>query len=182
MKSLKPKTFWGIIGVAKDHKMSKILSDTDPSKGLLRIGVRLPVLLYRARLGWILGDRFLMLTTSGRKSDLPHQTVLEVVLHDQETDIYYIASGWGERSDWLRNIQKTPTVVVNVGLRQFEAVAIRLSQEDAERVLTDYACQHPHAARFLTRLMVGLQLDTTEDQNRSLAHSIPLVALRPVIP
>ena len=79
--------------------MSKTLSDTDPSKGLLRIGVRLPVLLYRARLGWLLGGRFLMLTTTGRKTILPRQTVLEVVLHDQETDTYYIASGW------FRNIQ-----------------------------------------------------------------------------
>ena len=161
--------------------MSKILSDTDPSKGLLRIGVRLPVLLYRSRMGWILGGRFLMPTTTGRKAGLPRRTVLEVELHDQETHTYYIASGWGEKSDWFRNIQKTPTVAVNVGLRQFEAMAIRLSQEEAECVLTDYARQHPHSARFLMRLMIGLQLDTAEDQSRSLAHSIPLVALKPVI-
>jgi deazaflavin-dependent oxidoreductase (nitroreductase family) len=107
--------------------MSKILSDTDPSKGLLRIGVRLPVLLYRSRMGWILDGRFLMPTTTGRKTGLPRRTVPEVELHDQETHTYFIASGWGEKSDWFRNIQKTPTVAVNVGLRQFGAIAIRLS-------------------------------------------------------
>jgi deazaflavin-dependent oxidoreductase (nitroreductase family) len=174
------ETFWDIIGVAGDNKMSKVLSDTDSSKGLLRIGVRLPVLLYRARLGWILGGRFLMLTTTDRKTGLPRHTVLEVVLHEQKTDTYYVVPDGGEKSDWFRNIQKSPTVVVNVGLRQFEAVATRLSQEDAERALTDYTRQHSHAARFLTRMMVGLQLDTAEDQSRSLAHSIPLVALKPV--
>ncbi|MFL7870015.1 MAG: nitroreductase family deazaflavin-dependent oxidoreductase, partial [Anaerolineales bacterium] len=79
--------------------MSKSIVDTPPSKAL-RFGLRLPIWLYRLRLGWLLGDRFLMLTHTGRKSGLPRHVVIEVVQHDKETDTYYVVSGWGEKSDW----------------------------------------------------------------------------------
>ena len=88
--------------------MRKSLFDLDPSRGLLRFGLRFPVVLYRRHLGWLLGDRFLMLTHIGRKSGQPHQTVLEVVRHDGQTGEYVIASGWRGKSDWYRNLQKTP--------------------------------------------------------------------------
>lgn len=47
-------------------------------RGLLRLGFRLPIWLYRLNLGWILGERFLLLTHTGRKSGLVRQTVIEV--------------------------------------------------------------------------------------------------------
>ncbi len=96
--------------------MSKSIVDRPPSKAL-RLGLRLPIWLYRARLGWLLGDRFLMLTHTGRKSGLPRQTVIEVVQHDKGTDTYYVVSGWGEKSDWYQNIRKSPSVTVHVGGR-----------------------------------------------------------------
>jgi hypothetical protein len=61
------------------------LSETHPPRGLLRLALRLPIWLYRWRLGWLLGDRFLLLTHTGRKSGLPRQVVLEVVHHDEAT-------------------------------------------------------------------------------------------------
>jgi hypothetical protein len=33
-------------------------------RGLLKWGFNLPILLYRARLGWLLGHRFLLLSTT----------------------------------------------------------------------------------------------------------------------
>lgn len=33
------------------------------------------------------------------------------------TNTYYVASGFGEKSDWFRNIQKTPKVNVRVPSR-----------------------------------------------------------------
>jgi F420H(2)-dependent quinone reductase len=85
--------------------MSTKLSDTKPPRGVLRWLLRLPIWLYRLRMGRLLGNRFLMLTHIGRKSGQPRQSVLEVVGHDEATGIYIIASGWGEQADWLRNIQ-----------------------------------------------------------------------------
>ena len=40
---------------------------------------RAPSFLYRARIGWLMGPHFLMLTTTGRKTGTTRRTVLEVV-------------------------------------------------------------------------------------------------------
>ncbi len=160
--------------------MPGALADTRPPHGLARFAVRLPIWLYRVRLGWLLGDRFLMLTHTGRKSGLPRQVVLEVVHHDKATGAYIIASGWGEKSDWFRNIQKTPQVTVQAGGRRFGAVAVRLSLEEAERELLDYARRHPMAFQELAGLMAGQRLKSTPEDCRLLARSVPLVVLRPV--
>ena len=106
--------------------MAEKIREVNPPRGLFRWLVRLPVWLYRARLGGMLGDRFLMLTYIGRKSGQPRQVVLEVVRHDKDTDTYYVAVGFGERTDWYRNVLKTPEVVVQSGWRQLAARAERL--------------------------------------------------------
>jgi deazaflavin-dependent oxidoreductase (nitroreductase family) len=159
--------------------MPGTLAETRPPHGLARLAARLPIWLYRARMGWLLGDRFLMLTHTGRKSGLPRQVVLEVVHHDKDTGTYVIASGWGEKSDWFRNIQKTPKVIVHAKSRRFEAVAVRLSLEEAERELLDYARRHPVAFRELAGFMAGQRLKGTPEDCHLLARSIPLVVLRP---
>lgn len=70
-----------------------------PPKGLLRMMLRLLIWLNRLRLGRLLGNRFLLLAHIGRKTGLPHQTVVEVVSHNSTKDRYVIVSGWGEKSD-----------------------------------------------------------------------------------
>ena len=146
--------------------------------GLLRLCLRLPIWLYRLRCGWVLNSRFLRLTHIGRQSGLPHQTVLEVVHYDRATETYFIASGWGEKPDWFRNLQQTPTVVVTVGRKRFAATARRLSGDEAVRVLLVYAQRHRRAFRTLAKLMVGRRLHGTEQDCRLLAQSVPLIALR----
>jgi deazaflavin-dependent oxidoreductase (nitroreductase family) len=147
-------------------------------RGLLRRLARMPILLYRARLGRLLGNRFLMLTHTGRVSGLPRQVVLEVVRHDRETDTYVVASAWGERSDWYRNICQTPEAALTVGRRRLEVVAERLPPEEAERELADYARRYPTAARSLARLM-GFQVEDAETDFPALARQLPLIAFRP---
>jgi hypothetical protein len=66
--------------------MSTKLSDTKLPRGMLR-WLRMPIWLYRLRLGWLLGNRFLMLTHIVRKSGQPPQSVLEVVGHDCRADL-----------------------------------------------------------------------------------------------
>jgi deazaflavin-dependent oxidoreductase (nitroreductase family) len=94
-----------------------------PVRGMVRFGLKLPLVLYRLHLGWLLGQRFLRLTHVGRKSGKHYRTVVEVVDHDPVTDSYIVTSGWGEKSDWFRNIQKTPEVMINVGRRQLDVNA-----------------------------------------------------------
>ncbi len=155
------------------------LAETHTPRGLLRLAARLPIWLYRVGLGWLLGSRFLMLTHVGRKTGLLRRVVVEVVDHDPATDTYVIASGWGRKSDWYRNIQKTPGVVVDVGRKHFAATAVPLSQGEAEHRLRIYAERHPSAARALGKLILGLSLQGTPEDYRLLAESIPLVAFHP---
>src|SRR5690348_10009358 len=77
----------------------KTLVSTPPS-GVLRLVLRLPIALYRLKLGWLLGQRFVLLHHIGRKSGQVRETVVEVVVHDRASDTYSIVSGWGKRANW----------------------------------------------------------------------------------
>jgi deazaflavin-dependent oxidoreductase (nitroreductase family) len=148
-------------------------------RGLLRGALRLPILLYRLRLGWVLGERFLELTHIGRHSGFPHRTVVEAVYHDPATDTFYIASGWGGHSDWYRNVLKTPQVSVGVGRRHFKSTATHLTPEEAKRVLQEYSLRHSLAFQELAVVMLGHRYETTEEAVDHLAKNVPLLALRP---
>jgi deazaflavin-dependent oxidoreductase (nitroreductase family) len=158
--------------------MSKSIIDAPPGKAL-RLGLRLPIWLYRARLGWMLGDRFLMLTHTGRNSGLPRRTVIEVVQHDKRTDTYFAVSGWGEKSDWCRNIRKSPMVTIHVGRRKFRSHAEFIAPERAINLLEAYARDHPTAFRELSGLFLGQHLMPDSDAPRELAKKMPMVAFRP---
>ena len=73
---------------------------------LARFFFRMPIWLYRLKLGGLLGKRFVMFTHKGRRTGKPHDTIVEVVRYDEQTDSFLIASGWGETSDWVLNVKK----------------------------------------------------------------------------
>jgi deazaflavin-dependent oxidoreductase (nitroreductase family) len=140
----------------------------------------LPIWFYRLLPGWALGERGLLLTHIGRRGLQLRQTLLEIVAHDEAADIYIAAAGWGKRADWFRTIQKQPHVLVEVGHRRFEAIAARLSESEAKRVLRDYACRCPSAFHYLAGTMALQQLPGLYDDYQTLAHAIRLIALRPL--
>ena len=158
--------------------MSKSIVDTPPSKAL-RFGLRLPIWLYRAHLGWMLGNRFLMLTHTGRKSGLPRQTVVEVVGHDKTTDTYYVASGWGEKSNWYQNIRKTPQVTIHVGGRKFRSKAEFIPSDKAIEVVSNYAREHPIAFNELSGIFLGERMKPGSDAPQRIAQKMPMVAFHP---
>jgi len=160
--------------------MARSLRDRDPARGLLGWFLRAPQALYRLHLGWLLGNRFLMLRHVGRKSGEERRTVLEVVEHDSTTRIYYVASGWGEKSQWLRNVAANPDVVVQVRGRVWTAKAERLTTQEAQVVFGRYAQRHPKAYRKLAKLMLERELGAGSDDLVEFARSTPLVALRPL--
>lgn len=145
-------------------------------RGLARVAYRAPIWLYRVGLGWVLGRRFLLLEHRGRRSGLVRSAVLEVVRHDAATDTYLVASGFGERSDWFRNLLADPRARIHVGRRRADVTARWLARENARRELLDYVRRHPRAARAVARLL-GLEIDGTEDALRELAEVVPIVAL-----
>jgi deazaflavin-dependent oxidoreductase (nitroreductase family) len=162
--------------------MPEIIKETSTPHGLGRIAFRAPIWLYRLGLGGMLGERFLLLTHTGRKSGLLRKAVLEVVRHDKDSGVYYVASGFGEKSDWYHNVMKEPRVTVQSGRKPgFKAVAEHLIPEEAELELLDYARRHPTAMRELARFM-GYLLDGSEEDIRALGRILPIFALRPIKP
>ncbi len=147
--------------------------------GILRFLFRLPILLYKAHLGWLVGRRFLLLTHTGHKSGLPRQTVLEVVDYKQANDVFIVASGWGNKSDWYQNILKTPDVVVNFAGRQSERSAVIMSQTQAAQALFEYSQKHPRAYRILTRELLGRPLKDTLEDCEAFSRQVPLVEIWP---
>ncbi len=158
--------------------MSERIREVGPPRGLSRSLYRMPILLYRAGLGWLLGDRFLLLTHTGRVSGLPRQAVLEVIKHDRTKNSYYVVSAFGDKSDWLRNIRRSPEVDITVRRHRIRAVAQPIEAARAEEVILDYARRYPIAARLLLRL-VGYIVDGSEDGYRMLARKLIVVCISP---
>ena len=159
--------------------MSREFTERLPVQGLLRRVLRAPLWLYRVHLEWLLGHQFLLLIHQGRKTGQARQTVLEVVHYDKATGTHVVASGWGRGSDWYRNIQHTPQVIVRTGGARIAACAETLPVDVAEGELRWYVQHHPLRARELFRLMTGQPFDGTDAAIQRLAHRTPVVALRP---
>lgn len=151
----------------------------DPRRPPLRWLLRLPHLLYRTHLGWLLGERFLQITVRGRRSGHRRDVVLEVIGRDPETGDRVVASAWGARSQWFRNVRADPRVRVRVGWREFPGLLSTLDESVASEVLRAYARAHPWAARwFIGPLLLGRR-PSAPGEFAALAASIPLLAVRP---
>jgi deazaflavin-dependent oxidoreductase (nitroreductase family) len=146
--------------------------------GITRLFFRAPILLYKLNLGWLLGNRMLKLTHTGRISGQPRQVVLEVVKHDPASDTYYVAAGWGEQSDWVKNIRARPEVQVQVGRRKFDMLAQQLTPEQGAQTILDYSHRHPTAMKNLAGYM-GYQIDGSEEDFRELGRMLLMFSLTP---
>ena len=142
-----------------------------PPTGFSRLFMRAPIWLYRLRLGWLLGGRFLLLEHRGRSSGKRRTAVIEVVDHDRETRTHCVAAAYGDRSDWYLNVRAEPRVRVTVGRRRFRAIATALSTDESKAVLARYGKEHPASARGLVRIFgyEGFQ---------ALTEKVPVVELK----
>jgi hypothetical protein len=75
---------------------------------------KLPLILYRLRMGWMLGRRFMLLTHIGRRSGKVYRSVLAVLQFDEKTREIKAISAWSS-SNWYRNIQANPAISVETG-------------------------------------------------------------------
>ena len=99
--------------------------------------------------------------------------VLEIVNQPTQGS-YVVASGFGKRAQWFRNISANPSVRVYVGSRRPRSAAARiLSPAESSAALAAYATDHPRAWRTLRPVFentLGAQI--SED-----ATTLPLLAL-----
>jgi deazaflavin-dependent oxidoreductase (nitroreductase family) len=159
--------------------MVEKITELKPPRGLTRFLFRAPIWLYKIHLGWILGNRALKLTHTGRISGQPRHVVLEVVKFDPSSNTYYIAAAWGEKSDWVKNIKANPNVRIQVGNREINMLAEQLTPDQGELIILDYAQRHPSAMTSLARYM-GYQLDGSEADFRELGRRLLMYSLTPL--
>lgn len=136
--------------------------------------MRAPIWLYKARLGFLFGSRMLLLEHVGRKSGARRYVVLEVVGHPAP-GTYVLASAFGERAQWYRNVVAEPRVRVASGARGLSpATARRLSVAEADAVLAVYVNKHRRAwGRFKSILENTLGRPISEHDTE-----LPMIELR----
>lgn len=148
--------------------------------GLLLWLLRLPIALYHLKLGWLLGQSFLLLEHGGRTSGQVRQTVVEVIGHDHASDTT-LSPLVGKQANWYQNLLATPAITIRVGRRHLHVCAETLLLAAGVRVLLDYCQKHPLATRELSHLLVGVNLTqaSPEELEGIVQESLPIVALRP---
>ncbi|MBJ6642951.1 nitroreductase family deazaflavin-dependent oxidoreductase [Streptomyces griseoincarnatus] len=144
--------------------------------GWRRRVLRLPVLAYRVGLGSLFGKRLLLLHHTGRVSGRDHTTVLEVVSFDAVEASWTVASGFGPKADWYRNLRAHPQTLIRFGSHPHPVTARFLPADDGAAIMADYARRHPRTARRLCAFM-GLPVDGSDESFRAAGRAIPFVRL-----
>jgi deazaflavin-dependent oxidoreductase (nitroreductase family) len=136
--------------------------------------MRAPTWIYKAGAGALFGSRILMLEHIGRKSGAPRYAVLEVADHP-EPDTYVVASGFGRKAQWFRNIQANPRVRVYVGSHAPRRATARvLDQQETDRTLAAYRRRHPRAWEQFKPVLE----DTLGERITDTDAPLPMVELR----
>lgn len=147
--------------------------------GRLALAVfRLPLPLYRAGWGWLLGHTFLLLVHVGRKTGQPHSIAAMVLKYDGASGEAVICSAWGPNADWIRNLRARPALRVQIGRRSFTPEHRFLSEEESFAVATDFRSRHPLRLRFISWVLGWGDL-RSDAAVRELIRTRPFVALRP---
>jgi deazaflavin-dependent oxidoreductase (nitroreductase family) len=110
---------------------------------------KIPIFFYKIGLP-VFGKYILLLTTTGRKSGKKRHTPLEYRL-EKSTGNIVIMAGWGGHTDWRRNLDANPRVLVQAGWKKFEAVAEPLSEEDVVSWLAETIRVNPKSAAIWSR-------------------------------
>lgn len=151
-----------------------------PRTRMQRAVHRAPIALFRIGLGGLFGRRLLLLTHTGRRTGASRQVVLEVV--GRHEDGYLVASGYGSRAQWYRNVLAEPHVRFRIGRCTHAGGARPLPSEQSGHHLAEYARRHPRTAAALMRT-VGQDVDGSPASYRRVGADpdtgVPLVVLTP---
>jgi deazaflavin-dependent oxidoreductase (nitroreductase family) len=153
------------------------VSKDEKAPSLLIPMFKLPLVLYRLRLGWLLGKRFMRITHVGRRSGKVYRTILAVLRFDEKTKEVYAVSAW-QGSDWYYNIQTSPALQVETGLVHYVPVQRTLTAEEITTAFMEYRKKHPLFSRIICRIP-GWKWDSTYDEFLELARKLHGVAFMP---
>ncbi|WP_020502395.1 nitroreductase family deazaflavin-dependent oxidoreductase [Sciscionella marina] len=93
--------------------------------------------LYDHRFGWLLGQRFLRLDHTGRRSGREYRIMLEVIGTDRRAGEIYVLAGLGPKTDWYRNVLAAPARI-ELGAARLEVRAHPVDPGKAAGILNGY--------------------------------------------
>ena len=164
-----------VLGPATLTSMSSRFNFRQKPTGVFKWFLKSPALLFRGKLGFLFGERFLMINHVGRKSGTTFHTPLEVVAHDTDTAEYFVCSGTGPNADWYRNITAQPVSSIQVKNRIWTPDQRFLEPIEAADRFADYERRHAKAASKLLDSM-GQSYDGTEIDRVRMMRNIPMIA------
>lgn len=168
---------------SQQETVAAALAQTRPDKGnekapsLMVPLFKLPLLLYRLHLGWLLGNVFVQITHVGRHSGKVRRTILAVLRFDAATRGIYAVSAW-KGSDWYHNIQASPALQVESGFVRYAPAQRTLSPEEITTTFVEYRKRHPLFTRMICRIP-GWKWDSTYEEFVELAQTLRGVAFKP---
>jgi deazaflavin-dependent oxidoreductase (nitroreductase family) len=88
----------------------------------------------KALLPQLAGEEYCYITTTGRVSGHPHEIEIWFGL---DGNSLYLLSGGMDRSDWVRNLLRNPSVIVRIANHTFQATA-RIVTDKKEETMARY--------------------------------------------
>ena len=155
------------------------MAPTRLSKKLLRWIKWPPQILYSLGLGRLYGRVVLLLITTGRKTGRPRVTPLQ---YEEINGDIFVASVFGDRADWFRNIEADPRVEVRVRARRFAGIAEPITDPIRVADFLEYRLnRHP---RMVGAIMhrEGLPPNPDRTDLERYAERRALVIIRPAAP
>ena len=137
-----------------------------------------PSYLYRARLGFLFGSRFLMLEHRGRSSGTLYETPLEVSGRYPDRNEWIVTAGNGPTSDWYLNLRANGAEAVWIRTTRYPRPTVRfLEPTEAADVMKAYETENPRTAAWLRNTM-GVSFDGTDEGRVEMMKQIPMVSLQ----
>jgi deazaflavin-dependent oxidoreductase (nitroreductase family) len=140
---------------------------------------QMPLPLYRAGLGVLLGHVFLVVTHAGRKTGKPYATTAMVLAQDEGSGELVVCSVWGPDTDWVRNLRARSALEVRIGRDSFVPRQRFLTTDESFAVAKDFRRRHPWRLRLISRVL-GLADFGSDAAMREFVSTRPFVAFRPV--
>lgn len=153
--------------------LRKVVDPAPPEGFKLKI-FRAPLYLYHFQLGFLFGERFIRLRHWGRKSGNLNEAVIEVIDQDKSKGKLYCASGFGEKSQWFKNILVNDSVFVTIKNSEYKATASVVSSKEATQVLRRYVKAHPKSLKAVAGLS-GYEMDGSEQDVVDFSRIIKIV-------
>jgi len=122
-----------------------------PSGALGKFLFKAPLLMVRLGLQPLMGNTFMVITHTGRKSRQPRHTMTE--MHRADNGQLYAPCAYGERAQWYKNIKADSRVTVQTAHETFSAHARRVTDDDELLMVVDLLIgRNPVINSYLSRL------------------------------